>query len=242
MNITSALKSVFALCAFMAMGLAAPSYAQNADAGQNNSQNAEQPQIPVSYSNLGGHIMGDSNAPVAIVEYMSYTCPHCATFELQSHEAMNRKYLQTSKASFEIRNLILNPADLAAALLARCGAKEMFYENHRMLLLNQSQWVGNMQKLAATHQDRWRKADYRVALVNLAEDIGLIDMMKTRNINRSSSVTCLQSNVAINKIMGMSDHAKSVDKIFSTPSFTKNGVELANVHSWDLLDKAIAGQ
>lgn len=46
MNITSALKSVFALCAFMAMGLAAPSYAQNADAGQNNSQNAEQPQFP----------------------------------------------------------------------------------------------------------------------------------------------------------------------------------------------------
>ena len=51
----------------------------------------------ISVSPSGSHLMGNPAAPVKLVEYISYTCPHCAHFQQQSEVAMRLAYIQTGK-------------------------------------------------------------------------------------------------------------------------------------------------
>ena len=41
------------------------------------------------------------DAPVTIVEYASYTCPHCAAFHSRNWEKLNAEYIQTGKVLVE---------------------------------------------------------------------------------------------------------------------------------------------
>ena len=63
----------------------------------------------------GAHVVGNPAAANKVVEYLSYTCGHCADFELKQAPAFKAKYVATGKASLEIRNMVLNPIDLTAA-------------------------------------------------------------------------------------------------------------------------------
>ncbi|NRD90986.1 hypothetical protein C8024_18315 [Sphingopyxis sp. BSNA05] len=80
----------------------------------------------VTQSTMGGHVMGNPLARHKLTEYMSYTCNHCAAFEQESHSPLTTKYIKKGHVSFEVRNLILNPIDLTAAMLARCGGRTKF--------------------------------------------------------------------------------------------------------------------
>src|SRR5690606_5145988 len=65
--------------------------------------------------------IGDENAPVTIVEYMSMTCPHCATFHNNTFDEIKTKYVETGKARFIIREFPFDPRAAAAFMLARCN-------------------------------------------------------------------------------------------------------------------------
>jgi hypothetical protein len=43
------------------------------------------------------------NAPVKLVEYISYTCPHCAHFEAESDAQLRIGFIATGKGSIEVR-------------------------------------------------------------------------------------------------------------------------------------------
>ncbi|MGL4198533.1 MAG: thioredoxin domain-containing protein, partial [Allorhizobium sp.] len=47
--------------------------------------------------------LGDPNAPVKVIEYMSMTCPHCAHFHENTFEAIKTKYVDTGKVYFVLR-------------------------------------------------------------------------------------------------------------------------------------------
>src|SRR5690606_35752266 len=59
-----------------------------------------------------GHRIGNPNAKVKLVEYLSYTCPHCAEFARQGEAPIKLGYLAPGKVSIEIRHLVRDPIDL----------------------------------------------------------------------------------------------------------------------------------
>ncbi|WP_407819032.1 thioredoxin domain-containing protein, partial [Staphylococcus aureus] len=65
--------------------------------------------------------LGDANAPVKIVEYMSMTCPHCANFHNKTFEEIKKKYIDTGKVYFVLREFPFDPRAAAAFMLARCA-------------------------------------------------------------------------------------------------------------------------
>ena len=104
----------------------------------------------ITVSAKGGHIKGNPLAKHQVAEYMSYTCNHCANFEKESYLGLRDDYIKKGHVSFEVRNLILNPIDLTAAMLARCGGRTKFFGNHRALLIQQPIWLAKFQSTPAS--------------------------------------------------------------------------------------------
>ncbi len=76
---------------------------------------------------LGDRVLGKDDAPVAIVEYASMTCPHCAMFHEKTYPELKKRYIDTGKVRFIFREFPLDPLAAGAAMLARCAPKEQYF-------------------------------------------------------------------------------------------------------------------
>ena len=50
-------------------------------------------------------MMGEADAPVTIIEYASYTCPHCARFHEDVFKEIKTNYIDTGKVNFIYREV-----------------------------------------------------------------------------------------------------------------------------------------
>ena len=62
----------------------------------------------------GGHRIGNPAAPTKLMEFVSYTCPHCGHFFKEADGAIKIAYVQPGKVSVEVHHVIRDPIDLAA--------------------------------------------------------------------------------------------------------------------------------
>src|SRR5690554_2780554 len=91
----------------------------------------------VTQTEEGGYVMGNPDAPIKLVEYMSITCSHCATFGEEAFNSIRDDYVESGRVSFEIRNFVRDPLDLTAAMLSRCGGEGPFFALTKQALNNQ---------------------------------------------------------------------------------------------------------
>ena len=80
----------------------------------------------VSVPILAHESLGAENAPVVLVEYTDYQCPFCRRFHERTWPELRRRYVDTGKVRFEVRDMPLPFHDeaLPAALVARCAGKQ----------------------------------------------------------------------------------------------------------------------
>jgi protein-disulfide isomerase len=85
----------------------------------------------------GGYSLGSNDAPVTIVEFTDYQCPYCRLFQSTTFEEIRKKYVDTGKVRFVIRDFPLvssQPDAMRAAEAARCaGDQEKFWPMHDAL-------------------------------------------------------------------------------------------------------------
>ncbi|MEQ1613805.1 MAG: thioredoxin domain-containing protein [Hyphomicrobiaceae bacterium] len=67
-------------------------------------------------------IIGKVDAKIAIIEYASMTCGHCASFHKNVLPALREKYLDTGKARLIFREFPLDDLAVAASMLIRCAS------------------------------------------------------------------------------------------------------------------------
>ncbi|GAB4434423.1 MAG: hypothetical protein Kow0031_16160 [Anaerolineae bacterium] len=84
---------------------------------------------------------GDANAPVTIVEYSDYGCPHCQAFNLEKLDQIIADYVDTGKVRYVSHPYYLgNPAIGFATEAALCaGDQSAFPEYQRALFKLQGQ-------------------------------------------------------------------------------------------------------
>jgi protein-disulfide isomerase len=87
-------------------------------------------------------ILGKTDAPVTVEEFVSLTCPHCADFYNNVLPELEKKYVETGKVKFILRDYPLDGTALKAAALARCMPADEFYPFIKTLYKNQATWVG----------------------------------------------------------------------------------------------------
>lgn len=184
----------------------------------------------VSVTPSGAHILGNPAASNKVVEYLSYTCGHCADFEVKEAPGFKTEFVATGKASLEIRNYVLNPVDLTAAMLARCGGKAKFFGNQRHLLATQATWLGKTKNISAATQAKLKAQDYTGFMVGTFDEIGLGPIMQQRGITPVQAKACLADKAAFNIIVDMTEAGTALG-VRGTPSFLVNGVLQDHIHN-----------
>lgn len=86
-------------------------------------------------------VLGSADATVEILEYGSFTCPHCATFHEAFYKPLKAEYIDTGKVRFVYRELVRNRFDIWASMLARCGDGIRYEGISGMLFEQQTEWT-----------------------------------------------------------------------------------------------------
>ena len=63
--------------------------------------------------------LGSEEAEVHIVEYASYTCPHCATFHTEIYPRLKKDYIETGKVRFTYREIYFDKYGFYDSALCR---------------------------------------------------------------------------------------------------------------------------
>ena len=87
------------------------------------------------------HVMGDANASILMIEYASFTCPHCAAFHTQILPEIKKKWIDTGKVKLVYRDFPLDQAAAKAAQLAECMPKDRYFAVTDMIFRTQPQWI-----------------------------------------------------------------------------------------------------
>lgn len=222
----------------LALALAVPSAAGAGAAGPP----AEQADWTKAFGQTaeGAYFVGNPKAKVRLVEFASMTCPHCANFHAQANRALMADYVASGDLVFEFRNLLRDPADVAAALLARCAGTERFFTTSGAIFAQQDVWLG---RLRAGDRDALTKAVQARDFAAVARMAGLDVLAGQHGISPAQASVCLKDEKQLNLIIAMTQKGGQTHGVSGTPSFLIND-RLVPVHDWaslkPLIDQALA--
>ena len=185
-----------------------------------------------------GHRIGNPDAKVRLVEFFSYTCPHCAEFARQADGPIKLAMLAPGKINVEFRHLIRDPVDLTVGMLVNCGATGKFAGNHDAFILGQNRWITPLARPTGTQTTRWRTpgAAGRRAI---AGDFGFYAIMERRGYSRTEVDRCLADEAMARRLAEISAKEWERPGIDATPSFSINGIVMPGTHTWAALEPQI---
>jgi protein-disulfide isomerase len=143
--------------------------------------------------------LGKDDAKVTIVEYASMTCPHCAHFAATTFPDLKKKYIDTGKARYILREFPFDPSAEAGFMLARC-AKDNYFPMVDVLFRQQANWVG----------------------VSNTKD-ALLQISKLAGFTQESFEACLTDQKLLDDVRSVQKRGANEFKVDSTPTFFING-------------------
>ena len=164
--------------------------------------------------------LGDKDAPVLIIEYSSFTCPHCATFHTEVLPKLKADYINSGKVLLEYREVYFDGPGLWAGLLARCQGNQKYFPMIDLIFKKQKDWArGN-----------------RDEIIN-----GLLSVGRQSGLTDEKSKMCMEDSTLAEELIEIFKQNTSADGISSTPSFVINGELMQNM-SYNELKKVIEGK
>jgi protein-disulfide isomerase len=186
----------------------------------------------------GGFLMGNPNAKVKLVEYGSLTCHICAEFEEQGGKPLVDNYVKKGLVSWEFRNFVRDPFDVAAALLARCGGEASFFGLTRNLFVDQKDWLGKIQGADPAKVQALQMMPPAQQFTTIADLAGLKQYAAMRGVPSAKGEQCLANEAEVNQLVQMNTDAVSTYSISGTPAFLINGSRVDQT-SWEGLEPKI---
>jgi protein-disulfide isomerase len=168
--------------------------------------------------------MGSEDAPVTLIEYASFTCPHCADFQQSVMPQIRENYIEPGKVKLIFREVYFDRAGLWASMIARCAPKDRYFGIVDVLYERQRDW----------------------AITSAPEEL----MDKLYAIGRQAGLTdeemnaCMSDRAFAEALVAEYQKNAAADQIDATPSFILNGTKESNMSYPEFaekLDAALAG-
>ncbi|PWB80115.1 MAG: disulfide bond formation protein DsbA [Methylocystaceae bacterium] len=192
------------------LGVVAPAFAEKASSGKVAIDELLAPNA------LPDVVEGKADAPVTIIEYASMTCSHCAAFHRDVYPALKKKYIETGKVKFVLREFPLDPLATAAFMLAR----------------NSGDKRDAVVDLLFAQQKNW-------AFVDKPLD-GLANVLKQTGLGQEAFQATLKDQQLYENVNKIRDRAAEKFGVNSTPTFFINGDKYGGEIGEADLDKIIA--
>ena len=163
-------------------------------------------------------VIGNKDSKVTLMEYASFTCPHCAQFHQDVFKQLKKDYIDTGKIKFVYREVYFDKYGLWAAMIARCGGEMRYFGISDILLSTQKDWAGT--------------DDPAVVVENLKK-IG-----RTAGMEDAAMGACLDNADMAQAMVTAYQTNSAADKVEGTPTLLVNGVKYTNM-PYDELKKIL---
>nr|WP_221214504.1 thioredoxin domain-containing protein [Novosphingobium hassiacum] len=202
---------------------------------------AQKPAKPVQRANWvaagsvtpeGYHVLGNPAAELRLVEFVSYTCPHCSHFETQSEAQLKIGMVAPGKGAIEVRNFVRDPIDMTVALLTNCVPANRFFPLHTAFMRSQSTWIATATNSTEAQRQRWSTGPLAARTRAIASDFKFYDFMAARGMTRTTMDRCLANEALAKKLAAQTEEAQEKYFVTGTPSFMIDGALLAGTHDW----------
>lgn len=87
-----------------------------------------------------GHPVGAEDAPVAIYEYSSFGCYHCADFHLKTLPKLQKEFIDQGKLKVIFVDFPLDKKSMMAAMIADCMPEKNYHDFITLLFKKQRDW------------------------------------------------------------------------------------------------------
>ncbi len=153
--------------------------------------------------------IGNPDAKVHVIEYASFTCPHCEEFHATVWKKIKKNYIDTGKIRFTIREVYFDKYGLWAGMLARCGGDMRYF---------------GMVDLLFNHQREWAASSDPNTVVSRLRDLGRSAGLSDAEMNQ-----CLNDGKMAQAMVAKFQRTTAVDHIQGTPSFVIDGKTYTNM-------------
>ena len=152
--------------------------------------------------------MGAEDAPVLMIEYASFACPHCAHFQEDVWPVIRDEFVETGQVRYVLRPMLTAPPQLAAAgvILAECAAEDRYFDAADLLFAEQ----------AAIFQAAQSGGDVLGVYNRVAAAVG---------VSPEQLMACF-NDPATNAAVNNAARQAQADGVQSTPSFFISGKHL----------------
>lgn len=155
--------------------------------------------------------LGNPDAPVTVIEYASFTCPHCASFHAGAFKQLKTDFIDTGKINFVYREVYFDRFGLWAAIVARCGEGA------------ENRYFG-IADMVYAQQGTWARQENPADIVESLRKIG-----KTAGLTDAQLDQCFTDGDTAQAMYARWLQQSEEDGITSTPSFVIDGRKYSNM-------------
>ena len=148
-------------------------------------------------------VIGETNAPITIIEYASLSCSHCADFHINTLDKLKKEYVDTGMAKIVFRNFPYNYPALLGSMVLQCIPEDVRYDYMNALFQLQPNWV--VRENAKSSQELYK-------------------IMQSGGMTKEEFDSCISNKELEEKILQIVINAQNEYNIRSTPSFLINGI------------------
>ena len=163
--------------------------------------------------------LGNFRAPVTVIEYASIGCPHCGAWARDVFPEFKRRFIDTGRVRFVLREVLFGDPDVAAAgfLTARCAGDAKYFQVVEGLFAAQPRMAADGDDLPA-----------------------LLDVAAAAGLSKAQVSACLADHDALTALEARSDGYVRDDHVEATPTFDIADKRLTGEQSLADLTTAIA--